>query len=73
MSFDFKEQTIAYTYHNAEKYPDGHKIRRFRGVKQDAAAAELKAVGQAFLPLFDGDSLQSAEVTTKSTIDLMEE
>ena len=66
MNFELTEQSIQYTFGN-KRYTNGLKSRMIKNVKKDAAAADLKKVGQAIAG-FQEDSLDDVILVQKQRV-----
>ena len=66
MKFELAEQSIQYTFGN-KRYTNGLKSRMIKNVKKDAAAADLKKVGQAIAGLQE-DSLGDVILVQKQRV-----
>lgn len=66
MNFELAEQSIQYTFGN-KRYTNGLKNRMIKDVKKDAAAADLKKVGQAIAGLQE-DSLDGVILVQKQRV-----
>ena len=66
MSFELAEQSIQYTFGNT-RYTNGLKSRMIKNVKKDAAAEDLKKVGQAIAGLQE-DSLDDVILVQKQRV-----
>ena len=66
MNFELAEQSIQYTFGN-KRYTNGLKSRMIKNVKKDAAAADLKKVGQAIAGLQE-DSLDDVILVQKQCV-----
>ena len=66
MEFELAEQSIQYRFGN-KGYTNGLKSRVIKNVKKDAAAADLKKVGQAIAGLQE-DSLDDVILVQKQRV-----
>ena len=66
MKFELTEQSIQYTFGN-KRYTNGLTSRMIKNVKKDAAAADLKRVGQAIAGLQE-DSLDDVILVQKQRV-----
>ena len=66
MKFELTEQSVQYTFGN-KRYTNGLKSRMIKNVKKDAAAADLKKVGQAIAGLQE-DSLDDVILVQKQRV-----